>query len=158
MVAPPTNIDGLIFAEEEDPENYIDYKLRGENRAQHGELSWLIEPNEHFQRSKCFLPPSLPNPSIATSLICLFSFPYLPPSDPTAEVRFCFYSHANVLLARSPNLTVLNPDLLQDDVIVVQTPRTPTIRRSIHAIEEPFEIKVLGRFPSSPLLLFQICV
>lgn len=42
---------GLFEVGEESPENFIDWRLRGENRAQHGQLSWYIE-REQFRGRK----------------------------------------------------------------------------------------------------------
>ena len=58
-------------------------------------------------------------------------------AGPTTEVCFCFYSHCNVLLARSPRLTVVNPEASPS------SGRDPLTR---NAITEPFQIRVTGVF------------
>lgn len=41
---------GMFEADEETPESFLDSRLRGENRAQHGHLSWHIDRARFRQR------------------------------------------------------------------------------------------------------------
>ena len=57
------------------------------------------------------------------------------------EVCFCFYSHSNLLLAKSSPLTVVNPLASPYDITLAAPTGTG---RAPHEVLEPFQIKVFG--------------
>ena len=97
-----------IHSGEEDIERYLDYRLRGDSHDRHGHVTWTLDHARFREREASH---------IRQSFILLYhKLHSLFHSERESEVFFGMFRSTNSFLARSPPLTVVNPDSIPTDM------------------------------------------
>ena len=98
-----------IHSGEEDIERYLDYRLRGDSHDRHGHVTWTLD-HTRFREREASLSDKVSYYHTTNNLHSLFH------SERESEVFFGMFRSTNSFLARSPPLTVVNPDSIPTDM------------------------------------------